>query len=58
MGMGYGMGNPRSQIERRNERMVERYGDKLKPATPEPAPEKRKPGRPKGRKNKPRGADR
>lgn len=52
MGMGYGMGNPRNQIERRNERMAERYGDLLKPKAPEPVVEKRKPGRPKGSKSK------
>lgn len=53
MGMGYGMGNPRSQIERRNERMVERYGDLLKPKAADAGIDgKRKLGRRKGSKEK------
>lgn len=47
MGMGYGFGNDRDALKRRDEILRERYGPK-----PEPAPVKRKAGRPKGAKTK------
>lgn len=44
MGMGYGFGNDRDALKRRDEILRDRYG-------PKPAP-KKKAGRPKGSKTK------